>query len=38
MSGYGLNVLSGLIKKGVDEGLVIEMLDESVNPMELDYA
>ena len=38
MSGYGHSVLSGLIEKGVDEGLIIEMLDESVNPMELDYA
>ena len=38
MSGYGHSVLSGLIEKGAKDGLVIEMLDESVNPMELDYA
>lgn len=37
-SGYGHGVLSGLIEKGAKDGLIIEMLDESVNPMELEYA
>ena len=36
-SGYGSDVLSGLIKKGAEEGLLIAVLDEDVNPMELNY-
>jgi len=37
VSGYGSNVLSGLIKKGAETGTLIAVLEENVNVMELDY-
>ena len=37
-NGYGSNVLSGLIKRGAEEGTLIAVLDEDVNVMELEYA
>jgi hypothetical protein len=37
-SGYGYNVLSGLIEKGAKDGLLIAVLSDDVNPMELSYA
>lgn len=37
-SGYGHNVLSDLIEKGAKDGLIIEMLDEKVDPMKLPVA
>ena len=37
-SGYGYNVLSGLVEKGAKEGLLIAVLSDDVNPMELSYA
>lgn len=37
-SGYGYNVLSGLVEKGAKDGLLIAVLSDGVNPMELDYA
>jgi hypothetical protein len=37
-SGYGYNVLSGLVEKGAKDGLLIAVLSENVNPMELNYA
>ena len=38
VSGYGSNVLSGLIKKGAETGTLIAVLEENVNVMELEYA
>jgi len=37
-SGYGYNVLSGLVEKGAKDGLLIAVLSDDVNPMELNYA
>jgi len=37
-NGYGSGVLSGLIEKGAEQGILIAVLDEDVNVMELDYA
>jgi len=37
-SGYGSNILSGLIEKGAKDGLLIAALGEDINPMELKYS
>jgi hypothetical protein len=37
-SGYGGGVLSSLIEKGAEEGILIAVLENKVNPMELSYA
>jgi hypothetical protein len=37
ISGYGMTVLDTLIKQGVKIGTVIEVLADTVDPMELNY-
>jgi hypothetical protein len=37
-SGYGHSILSGLIEKGAKDGLVIEVLNEDIDPMKLPVA